>query len=228
MMANQLEDKKGWGETKRKKIITTVFIVSSISFAVYFFLLGHLIDIDRPIIGGPKHLEISDNIGHMTIKRAFKSLELFFDEPFNLADGHQIVRVTKEGKFKVLTPINSEVRKSGDGKKLIIQLKDDNDSISDTRLFIIFRGSGRDDFPTRKYISKVMMDGKEISLTSFYKNDLDLGQSKINYYKSFTIQNLSNYGARKWGMPLLSIVMGILIILVAGQVIIFFWQSQRV
>lgn len=209
------------GEAIHRKVVATCCAVLGISFAAYFLLFGYLFDIDSPLIGGPKRLLIEDNVGRLSITRAFDSLELFFDDEFSLGNGHQVVRI-KDGIDRLLAPAEYEVRQSSNRKGLTVQLKNRDSSVGEMRLFIRFKGSTQGDFPTKKFINTIVLDRQEVSLTSFYQHFLNLKQSNVLYYKSFTIQNISNYLARTSGMQLLVAVTAILIFLLAGQVIVFF------
>lgn len=219
--SNQTRNIAPDSETTHRKSVAKWCAILSVAFAVYFLLLGPFIDIDSPLIGGPKRLLIEDNIASLSINRGFSSLELFLDDDFWLGDGHRIVRI-QDGTSTLLGPTDYEVRQSSDRRALTVQLKDKAGFVGETRLFIQFKGSDPGDFPTRKFVNTVVLDRQEVPLTSFHHQFLNLKQSRVQYYKSFTLQNLSSCLARTLGVQLLYVVTALLVILLASQVIVFF------
>jgi hypothetical protein len=201
---------------KEKSALSWIAWSLIILILVYIFICQKW-DTDSGIIGGPKYLYIQDNVIILTILKSFEILEIEFKEDIELSDKHNIYLVTKDSKSIIekdkytITPLNKRIIKVSIPSNLSGKIS--------IRLNLAAAEFGA--FPKRILIKEVRLDKKIVGLKTFHSDYLDEAESNTNYYKSFDIQNISNFLAMHIGNTLLSVIIYLLGIIFVFQLIVF-------
>lgn len=203
--------------TKKQKSFLNIFAWSLIILIIVYIILCQEWDTDSEIIGGPKYLYVQDNVIILTIVKSFEILEIEFKEPIDLSKKHNIYiidndknTILKENEYKI-NSINSK----------LIRINILNNLFGKISIHLNLSGSEKGAFPKRTFIKEIKLDKKVIGLKTFYSDFLEQNQSNAYYYKSFDMQNISNFLAMQIGNTLLSVIIYSLSILFVFQLIIF-------
>ena len=176
-------------------------------------------DFDSSTLSGPKYLVIDDNFLSISINKNFKELELKFLDPISINENYKIFKNTSDSNHELIKQ-DFSLTISPDKKLLRVKINKDLDGT--TALNIPFQKPHNEGFLKRKYIESVSINQEEIPMGRFYKQYIDTGQSKVNYYRAFTIENISTYLAKYYGVWLYSATAYVLEVLLAFQLILFF------
>jgi len=195
--------------------------ITSLMFCIYFFALCPFIDVESPLIGGPKRLLLESNYLQLSVLRNFDLIEIFFEDELQLSGSNQVIHISKNW-YRVLEAKDYEITLGANNKSIKMKLLNKQPLAGGIKFFVYLRGDTQSSLPTKKFITSVLLDTKPVTLTEFYKQYLDVKQSNIKYYRSFAIENISSYLARTVGVQLLYTVTGLLIVLLVGQLIVFF------
>ncbi len=190
-------------------------VLGLIVFIFVYFIVSELYDTDSTLIGGPKSLLLVDNVLSLSINKRVSIIEIYFRNKVYLSKGHHVYTV--KDTITPLAPVVHEVLASRDNKSIQIKVNSTETTSGGLKAYVYFKGIGPMEFPTRKYIKSIALDGSVYSVTEFYDTFLNKNESNLKYYKPLTIKNLSNILALKAGPPSITLVMLILVVVLFTQ-----------
>jgi hypothetical protein len=204
---------KACNKIKKYKIASHLIFI----FVATYIAIGcFIIENDYPI----KKMEVSKFLtGKLELSVYGDILSFTLSTDVKRIKFHFINKINEIGVISEKYP-DYNVRVSSNKKWLFITAN--KGDLLNKKINISLSGIKYSGMPITRNIDKVFVGDNQISIYDFYFNKLNIKSSNITTYYPLSINNISNFMARKFGTIVIVLVKSILIILFMSQLALFF------